>query len=53
MQEEDRLKRERTESAHLASTSQDKAANKKRKRDKGVTLSFVFHILLVTIMYHV
>ena len=35
LQEEDRLKRERTESAHLASTSQDKAANGKRKRNKG------------------
>ena len=33
VQEEDRLKREMTKSAYLASTSQDKA--KKRKKDKG------------------
>ena len=33
VQEKDRLKQEKTESAHLASTSQDKA--KKRKKDKG------------------
>ena len=33
VQEEDILKRERTESAHLVSTFQDKA--KKRKKDKG------------------
>ena len=33
VEKEDRLKQERTESAHLASTSQDKA--KKRKKDKG------------------
>ena len=33
VQEEDKLKQERTKSAHLASTYQDRA--KKRKRDNG------------------
>ena len=35
MQEEERLKQEKTESAHLASTSKDK--NKKRNKDKEVS----------------
>lgn len=33
MQEEERLKQEKIESAHLASTSQGFGTNKKRKRD--------------------
>ena len=34
MQEEERLKQDKTESAHLASTSKDKGKNRKRNIDK-------------------
>ena len=38
VQEEERLKQDRIESAHLATTSKDKRKNKKRKNDKEVVV---------------
>ena len=41
MQEEDRVKQDKVESAHLVATSNDKRKNNKRKKDKeamGMTL---------------
>ena len=39
LQEEERLKQDKTESAHLATTSKDKRKNKKRKNDKEAVAS--------------
>ena len=39
VQEEERLKQDRTESAHLASTSKDKRKNKKRTANKEAAIT--------------
>ena len=39
VQEEERLKQDSTESAHLASTSKDKKKNNKRKKGKETTIT--------------
>ena len=42
VQEKERLKQEKIESAHLASTSQEFGANKKRKRDNKGKQTAIF-----------